>query len=85
MTPRAPWLSHYDPGVPPSLAPYPSRTLLDYVADAARQHPKSPAVLFKGTVLTYGEIDALSGAFASALAELGVKRGDRVGLLLPNW
>ena len=39
MTSRAPWLSHYDPGVPPSLAPYPSRTLLDYVADAARQHP----------------------------------------------
>ena len=84
MTSRAPWLSHYDPGVPPSLAPYPSRTLLDYLADAARQHPASPAVLFKGAVLTYGEIDALSGAFASALAELGVKRGERLGLLLPN-
>ena len=84
MISRAPWLGHYDPGVPPSLAPYPSRTLLDYVADAAREHPESPAVLFKGAVLTYGEIDALSDAFASALAELGVKRGDRVGLLLPN-
>ena len=46
MTARAPWLSHYDPGVPPSLAPYPTRTLLDYVADAARQHPESPAVVF---------------------------------------
>ncbi len=31
MTARAPWLGHYDPGVPPSLAPYPTRTLLDYV------------------------------------------------------
>ena len=30
MTSRAPWLSHYDPGVPPSLEPYPSRTLLDF-------------------------------------------------------
>jgi long-chain acyl-CoA synthetase len=84
MNSRAPWLGHYDPGVPPSLAPYPPRTLLDYVADAAREHPASPAVLFKGAMLTYGELEALSSDFASALAELGVRHGDRVGLLLPN-
>jgi long-chain acyl-CoA synthetase len=84
MTSRAPWLSHYDPGIPPSLAPYPSRTLLDYVADAARQHPESAAVLFKGATLTYGELEALSDACAAALAALGVKRGDRLALLLPN-
>jgi long-chain acyl-CoA synthetase len=84
MTPRAPWLSHYDPGIPPTLAPYPSRTLLDYVADAARQHSESPAVLFKGATLTYGELAALSDACAAALAALGVRRGDRIALLLPN-
>jgi long-chain acyl-CoA synthetase len=84
MTARAPWLSHYDPGVPPSLAPYPTRTLLDYVSDAARQHPASPAVLFKGATLTYGELEALSDACAAALADLGVRRGDRIALLLPN-
>jgi long-chain acyl-CoA synthetase len=84
MTARAPWLSHYDPGVPPSLAPYPPRTLLDYVSDAARQHPESPAVLFKGATLTYGELEALSDACAAALADLGVRRGDRIALLLPN-
>jgi long-chain acyl-CoA synthetase len=84
MTARAPWLSHYDPGVPPSLAPYPTRTLLDYVSDAARQHPATPAVLFKGATLTYGELEALSDACAAALADLGVRRGDRIALLLPN-
>src|SRR5687767_13865418 len=84
MTSRAPWHSHYDPGVPPSLAPYPSRTLLDYVADAARQRLEGPAVLFKGATLTYGELEALSDACAAALAALGVKRGDRIALLLPN-
>ena len=84
MTARAPWHSHYDPGVPPSLAPYPTRTLLDYVTDAARQHPESPAVLFKGATLTYGELEALSDACAAALADLGVRRGDRIALLLPN-
>ena len=84
MTSRAPWLGHYDPGVPPTLAPYPSRTLLDYVADAAREHPDSPALLFKGATLTYAALERLSDAFAAAFAGLGVRRGDRVALLLPN-
>src|ERR671923_2766401 len=84
MNAAAPWVSHYDEGVPRTLAPYPSRTLLDYVADAARAHPKSPALLFKGSRLTYGQVEALSDACANALSALGVRRGDRVALLLPN-
>jgi long-chain acyl-CoA synthetase len=40
--------------------------------------------LFKGLRTTYGELEKLSDAFAVALAELGVKKGDRVALLLPN-
>ncbi|MCU1382760.1 MAG: AMP-dependent synthetase and ligase [Acidobacteria bacterium] len=84
MPPAAPWLAHYDPGVPSTLAPYPDRTLIDYVADRARTAPTSPALLFKGATVTYGELDRLSSACAAAFASLGVKRGDRVGLLLPN-
>ncbi len=80
----APWLQHYDPGVPPSLEPYPDRTLLDYIAETARARPDTPALLFTGTTITYAELDRLSDAFASALAALGVVPGDRVGLLLPN-
>jgi long-chain acyl-CoA synthetase len=84
MTSRAPWLSHYDAGVPASLAPYPSRTLLDYVSDAVSQHPGAPAVLFKGGTLTYAELETLSDACAAAFATLGVRKADRIGLLLPN-
>jgi long-chain acyl-CoA synthetase len=84
MSPSAPWLSHYDPGVPATLAPYPDRTLLDYLADAARARPNRPAILFKGAAVTYAELETLSNACASALAALGVRRGDRVALLLPN-
>jgi long-chain acyl-CoA synthetase len=80
----APWLAHYDPGVPATLAPYPNRTLIDYVADAARDRPASPALLFKGATISYGELERLSDACASAFAALGITRGDRVGLLLPN-
>lgn len=84
MSADAPWLSHYDPGVPPTLSPYPNRTLVDYLADSARTRPDAPALLFKGATLTFGELDRLSDACASAFAALGVARGDRVGLLLPN-
>jgi long-chain acyl-CoA synthetase len=84
MTSAAPWLSHYDPGVPATLAPYPNRTLVDYLADAARAQPNAPALLFKGARLSFADLDRLSDACASAFSALGVGRGDRVGLLLPN-
>jgi long-chain acyl-CoA synthetase len=79
-----PWLAHYDADVPKSLAPYPQRTLIDYLADHAQSRGSSPALLFKGATTTYAQLDAWSTAFAAALAELGVRPGDRVALVLPN-
>src|SRR5581483_7342490 len=81
---RQPWLTHYDAGVPATLEPYPAKTLVDYLGEFARTKPNAPALLFKGATVSYGQLDKLSDAFASALAALGVKRGDRVALLLPN-
>jgi long-chain acyl-CoA synthetase len=80
----APWLDHYDAGVPETLAPYPDRTLLDDVAEAVAQRPDAPAVLFKGRAISHGELERASDAFAAALAGLGVAKGDRVAVLLPN-
>ena len=79
-----PWLEHYDPDVRPSLAPYPDKTLIDYLDQLAANHPAKTALLFKGATMSYGTLDALSTAFAAALAGLGVRKGDRVALLLPN-
>ena len=84
MPASAPWLAHYDANVPATLAPYPDRTLLDYLADAARTQPAKPALLFKGAKMTYGELERASDACAAAFSALGIRRGDRVGLLLPN-
>jgi long-chain acyl-CoA synthetase len=78
------WLAHYDQGVPESLGPYPDRTLLDDLADAVAERPEAPALLFKGRAVSHGELDRRSDAFAAALAGLGVAKGDRVALLLPN-
>jgi len=78
------WLKQCDEGVPNSLQPYPERTLLDIVRDNAHEQPDRPALLFKGASLSYGELDRLSNVFAAVLAAQGVKKGDRVALLMPS-
>jgi long-chain acyl-CoA synthetase len=84
MISAAPWLDHYDPGVPPTLGPYPSHTLVEYLADAAGVRPDRPAILFKGSTVSWRALERLSDACAAAFDALGIQRGDRIALLLPN-
>ena len=78
------WLSHYDSDVAHSVAPYPEKTLLDYLAELAAEHGNRAAILFKGATMSYRQLEAESDAFAAALAARGVRPGDRVALVLPN-
>jgi long-chain acyl-CoA synthetase len=79
-----PWLKHYDAGVPVTLEPYPDKTLFDDVADVAKERPAHRMVWFKGRWMSYSEIDHLSDVMASGLVANGVKKGDRVAMLMPN-
>ena len=78
------WHSGYDEGVPQTLEPYPDRTLLDFLRESASSWPDRPALLFKGATVTYGKLHRLSDNFAASLSALGVRKGDRVALCLPN-
>ena len=78
------WFARYDPGVSKSVAPYPEKTLLDYLSELAQNHGDKPALLFKGTSMSYRALESLSNACAAAFVELGIKPGDRVALVLPN-
>jgi long-chain acyl-CoA synthetase len=78
------WLRNYDEGIPTTLEPYPERTIVDYLSEAARKWPRRPALLFKGAKLSYTQLERLSDRFARALLQLGVGPGDRVGICLPN-
>ena len=78
------WLANYDEDVPHSLEPYPDLTLLDYLREAANKWPDRPAMLFKGSRISYRQFETQSNAFAAALHALGVSPGDRVALCLPN-
>lgn len=88
-----PWVKHYDNGVPSTLEPYPQVPLHRFLQDAAAQHPKNVALVNSarlplvgriGAELTYAELDSLSDALAVGLIELGLKKGDRVALVMPN-
>src|SRR6478752_321365 len=79
-----PWLAHYDSGVSPSLAPYPDHTLVDVLDELATREGHRTAVHFKGGTVSYRQLNDASSAFAAALKALGVERGERVALLLPN-
>ncbi len=81
---NTPWLEQYDPGIPWTIDSYPETTLVDVVAEHARTRPKAVALKFKGRDVTFGQLHAESDALARSLAAKGVKRGDRVALLLPN-
>src|SRR5215203_346078 len=82
--PNRPWLAHYDSDVPHSLEPYPDTTLIHLLDDLADQHGDRTALLFKGTSMSYRQLQAESTSFAAALSALGVRKGDHVALLLPN-
>jgi long-chain acyl-CoA synthetase len=78
-----PWLAHYDKGVPHSID-YPKEPLFYFLEEAARKYPDHPCTIFKGAKITYKEMNAITDRVAGALASLGIKKGDRVGIFMPN-
>lgn len=82
MPPR-PWHSSYDPDVPPSID-FEDITLPAMFARTVERFPDRPALYFLGLHMSYAELMDEVERFATALAGLGVKRGDRVAIQLPN-
>src|SRR5512138_1550895 len=78
-----PWLSHYDKGVPHTIE-YPEAPLFYFLEEAARKYPDRACTIFKGAVISYKEMSTLTDHMAAALVEMGVKKGDRVGIFMPN-
>jgi long-chain acyl-CoA synthetase len=81
--PERPWLSVYDPGVPADIS-VPDEPLHAALSDAARRYPHRTAIRFFGRSTSYAQLDALANRFANALLALGVRKGERVALLMPN-
>ncbi|MBE2239704.1 MAG: long-chain fatty acid--CoA ligase [Caldilineaceae bacterium] len=93
MTSDLRWLQQYEPGVPATIA-VPEHTIQQLLIDAAARYPTHTAVrmvlrylplgLKVQARLSYAELNRLSDRFAAALAGLGVLKGERVAIMLPN-
>ena len=78
-----PWIAHYDTGVPASLD-YPPEPLFQFLEKSAKIYPDRACTVFKGAVISYKKMNELSDRIAAALADMGVKKGDRIGIFMPN-
>ena len=78
-----PWQRHYDYWVRSHLS-YPGRPLGDLLSITAVERPDRPATQFLGAQLTFLDLKRRSDALSASLAELGIVKGDRVGIMLPN-
>lgn len=87
-----PWTKMYDPGVPKTID-YPDVPIHGFLQEAARKSPNSVALISSAHVpvmgrisstLSYSELDKQSDALAAGLIGMGLKKGDRVAIVMPN-
>ncbi|MBB1015099.1 AMP-binding protein, partial [Dietzia schimae] len=78
-----PWTVHYTPGTTQDLD-YGTTTLIDQFDDAVSTYSSRPATEFFGRLTTYADLGRRVRRAAEGLRRLGVDRGDRVAVLLPN-
>jgi long-chain acyl-CoA synthetase len=77
------WLEHYDQGVPYTVG-IPKIPVQQLLRSSVRMFPTRPAIYFEGTRISYRRLNHEANRFANALLALGVGKGARVALLMPN-
>ncbi|MEO1288054.1 MAG: AMP-binding protein, partial [Chloroflexota bacterium] len=87
-----PWVKTYDTGIPASID-YPNVPLHQFLVDTTNKYPNKTALITSAKLpvvgrvssgMTYRELNSASDALAKALVELGLKKGDRVAIVMPN-
>jgi long-chain acyl-CoA synthetase len=78
-----PWISRYDEGVPAEID-IPNITLVDLFCQAVKSRGDSTCIIYGADEMTYQQVDDFSDRVARFLLANGLKKGERVGLLLPN-
>lgn len=78
-----PWYKFWPEGVPKEIE-YPKIALGEVLKESTRKFPNNTAIIYFGRRITYTELEELVDRFTTALQDLGVEKGDRVGIFLPN-
>lgn len=82
-----PWLKSYFVGpykLPKTMEPYPEISVYQFLEDAQKEYPDNIAIVYLDEELTYTDLKTQVDKFATALANLGVKKGDTVATILPT-
>jgi long-chain acyl-CoA synthetase len=88
-----PWTKNYDKHVPKSLAPYPEKVMHDYLKETASKRPTTTALITTvklpllgrvDSALSYADLDKYSDAMAAFFVAKGLKKGDKVAIVMPN-
>jgi long-chain acyl-CoA synthetase len=77
------WHKAYAENVPPTIN-YDTLTLSQVLDRTAQRYPETIALVMMGKTITYRQLNELVNRFATALADLGIQKGDKVALILPN-
>lgn len=78
-----PWLQNYPKEIPHTIS-FDMKPLHVYLQEAASQYPEKKALHFLGKDITFAELDRKVRQFANYLQRLGLEKGDRVAIMLPN-
>ncbi len=78
-----PWQRFYEKGVPGTIS-YEEICMPDILDRTAKEFANKPAIIFQGYKITYRQFKEMVDRFATCLADLGIKQGDAVAILLPN-
>jgi long-chain acyl-CoA synthetase len=79
-----PWLAHYPPGVPAEISPDEPRTVVRLFEDCVAKFATRPALESFGVRRTYAQLGVAARQVGVGLQQLGLKRGDRVAIMMPN-
>lgn len=79
-----PWLSHYAPGVPHDIDPEQYESLVDLFDRHSKEFRDDVAFINMSATLTYGQLHDLSERFAAYLQHIGLTKGSRVAIMMPN-
>ena len=78
------WLASYPEGVPEFIDMDEFSSVVDVLLQSCKRYGQAPAYMNMGATLTYADVDRLSRDFAAYLQSLGLERGDRVAIMMPN-
>ena len=83
-TANRPWLSAYPVGVPADVDVAQDPSLVHLMEESFQKFASRPAYSFMGKEVSFAQTDSLSQAFAAYLQSLGLVKGDRVAIMMPN-